>query len=184
MLRVDIYDTIYSVLVANDGKVRGRTVIQKLVYLSSQKIPELDVPEYVAHYYGPFSPGLGWALETMVSYSFLYETSTPGVMYEGYTYSLTDDGQEIAKKSKEEHKETFDKVVKIVNTCKNFCGLKSTPLSYASKIHYLTCSHGSSDGISFSEAVDYARKLGWKVSKDNVEQGAQLLEKLELGKVS
>ena len=63
---MDVYDTIYSVLVANDDSIKGRTVIQKIVYLASQKIPELAVPPYVAHYYGPFSPGLGWALEKMV----------------------------------------------------------------------------------------------------------------------
>jgi len=53
MLRMDVYDTIYSILDANDGKIRGRTALQKIVYLSSRKIPELDVPPYAAHYYGP-----------------------------------------------------------------------------------------------------------------------------------
>ena len=181
---MDVYDTVYSILVANDDKIRGRTAIQKLVYLSSKKIPELDVPQYVAHYYGPFSPGLGWALEKMVSYSFLYETRTPGSMYEGYTYSLTSDGLDIAKKAKETQKDMFEKITEIVTTCKNFCGLKATPLSYASKIHYLLYSHEPGNGMSFSEAVDYARNLGWKVSEDNVEQGVQLLEQLKLVKVS
>lgn len=181
---MDVYDTIYSVLVANDGRIKGRTAIQKLIYLSSKKIPELTVPPYVAHYYGPFSPGLGWALEKMVSYSFLYEASNPGAMYEGYTYALTDDGREIATRAKKEHRDTFGKVAKIVRTCKDFCGLKTPPLSYASKIHYLLYSHERRGNMAFSDAVEYAGKLGWNVSKDNVKQGAQLLEGLELAQIS
>ena len=182
MLQMDVYDTIYSVLDANDGKIRGRTTLQKIVYLCSKKVPELDVPQYAAHYYGPFSPGLGLALEKMVSYSFLYEASTPGGLFGGYTYGLTGDGRSIAENAKEKHKDTFEKVAKIVRTCKNFCELKAMPLSYASKIHYLLDSHES--GMSFPDAISYARKLGWKVSEDNVEQGAKLLERLELVKVS
>ncbi len=183
MLGADVHDTIYSVLDANNGTIRGRTAIQKLVYLSSKKIPELDVPPYVAHYYGPFSPGLGWALEKMVSYSFLYEASTPGSIYDGYTYGLTNDGQEIVKKTKEKYKDMFGKVAEIVKTCRDFCELKTAPLSYASKIHYLFCSEHKDD-MSFSDAVEYARKLGWNVSKDDVEQGAQLLERLNLARIS
>ena len=181
---MDVYDTIYAVLTANGSTIRGRTVIQKIVYLSSKKIPTLNVPPYKAHYFGPFSPGLGWALEKMVSYYFLYEANTPGYMYEGYKYGLTSDGQEIAKESKEKNLDAFEKIAELVNVCRDFCSLKTAPLSYASKIHYLLQSHETDRGMSFPEAKEYAEKLGWKVSKDNVEQGAQLLEKLELVKVS
>ena len=183
ILRMDVYDTIYSVLAAKGDSIIGRTAIQKIVYLSSKKIPELDVPPYKPHYYGPFSPELGWALEKMVSYSFLYEANTPGTLYEGHTYNLTNDGLEIAKRVKNEHKDVFEKVSEIVKTCK-FCELKATPLSYASKIYYLLDSHASNDSMPFSDAVEYAKKLGWKVSEENVEQGAKLLERLELVKVS
>ena len=58
----------------------------------------------------------------------------------GYTYGLTNDGQEIVKKTKEKYKDMFGKVAEIVKTCRDFCELKTAPLSYASKIHYLFCS--------------------------------------------
>lgn len=183
MGNMDVYDTIYAVLTANDGKINGRTAIQKIVYLASKKIPGLEVPQYKAHYYGPFSPGLGWALETMTSYSFLYEARIPGAM-EGYAYGLTDDGKEIAAKARKKHMDKFKDIYSVVKICKDFCGLKTAPLSYASKIHYMTNADISKKGMSFSDAVEYARKLGWKVSEDNVEQGAKLLERLELEKVS
>lgn len=181
---MDVYDTIYAILDANDNAIRGRTVIQKIVYLSNEKIPDLDVPPYKPHYYGPFSQGLGWALETMVSCYFLYEDSPPQSMHEGYKYRLTTDGQEIARIAKERNVDTFEKIARIVKTCRDFCDLKSAPLSYASKIHYLLHSHETDGGMPFSDAVEYAKKLQWKVSEDNVEQGVKLLEQLKLVTVS
>ena len=118
----------------------------------------------------------------MVSYSFLYEASTPGDRFGEYTYGLTKDGWTIAKSAEEKYKDTFEKVAKIVRTCKNFCGLKAMPLSYASKIHYLLDSHES--GMSFSDAVEHARQLGWDISENEVEQGTKLLGRLELVKAS
>ena len=180
---MDVYDTVYALLTANDNTMRGRTVIQKLAYLSCQKISTLDVPPYKAHYFGPFSPGLGWALEKMVSCYFLYEASPPGTIHDGYKYDLTSDGREIAKIAKGRNNGTFEKVAEIVKTCRDFCDLKTAPLSYASKIYYLLHSNESGDDMSFLEAKEYAKDLGWNVSKDNVEQGAQLLERLGLVKV-
>ena len=181
---MDVYDAIYAVLAANNNTIRGRTVIQKIVYLSNEKIPDLDVPPYKPHYFGPFSQGLGWALETMVSCYFLYEASPPGSMYEGYKYGLTSDGRKIAKMAKERNGDIFEKIASIVRMCRDFCGLKSAPLSYASKIHYLLHSHETGASMSFSDAVEYAKELQWKVSEDNVEQGARLLEQLGLVTVS
>ena len=179
---MDVYDTIYAVLAANNNSIGGRTVIQKLVYFCTKKIDNLNVPPYVPHYYGPFSPGLREALEKMVAYSFLYEASILGNAHEGYKYGLTDDGREIAKKAQEENRNCFEAVGEIVKTCKEFCELKTHPLSYAAKIHYLVDSHH--EKMSFSDAIKYAKELGWKVSEDNVDQGARLLEKLGLVRVS
>lgn len=181
---MDVYDTVYAILAANNNTIRGRTVIQKLVYLSSKKIPSLDVPPYKPHYFGPFSPGLRWALGRMVSFYFLYEEYPPGDMYSGYKYSLTRDGHKLAKESKERNNGTFEEIAKIVDICRKFGGLKTAPLSYASKIHYLLSSHETGSGMSLANAVKYAKELGWKVSEDNVDQGAELLEQLGLVTVS
>lgn len=177
-----VYDMIYAVLDANDNKIRGGTTLQKIIYLASKKITDLGVPPYKAHYYGPFSPGLSWALEKMVLNCFLYENNIPG--YEGYEYGLTDDGREISRIVKKREKDKFEEIAEIVNMCKKFCKLKATPLSYASKIHYLLDSHETDDKMSFSDAVDYAKELRWQASKDDVKHGVKLLEKLELTTVS
>lgn len=178
---MDAHDAIYAVLAANGNTVSGSTVIDKIIYLSSRKIPELDVPPYTEHYYGPFSPGVRWTLEKMILYSFLYETGTPGVVYDRYAYSLTDDGKKMAERAQKEHRDGFGKISGIVAACRDLCGMRNAPLSYASKIHYLLTQE-SGEYTTFDDAVGYARKLGWKVSEDNVDQGASLLEELQLAR--
>lgn len=182
---MDVYDTIESILDANGGEIRGRTAIQKLVFLAQNAIPGLEIPPYKPHYYGPFSSELGLALEKLVSYSFVSEVKIPGTMYEGYNYKLTSDGEQAVQGIKQENKEEYDKIQELVKTCKEFCELKIAPLSYASKIYYMLGARPKEEPtLSVEDAIEDAKKLGWNVSSDNVEQGAQLLEKLKLVKLS
>ncbi len=182
---MDVYEVIESILDANGGEIKGRTTIQKLVYLAQNTIPQLEIPSYKPHYYGPFSSELGIALEKLVSYSFVTETKIPGTMYEGYIYRLTTDGQKVIDRIKNETKEEYEKIKELVDTCKVFCGLKTTPLSFASKIFYMLYAHKENhEKLTIKEAINNAKELGWNVSSDNVEQGAKLLEKLKLVKIS
>ena len=182
---MDVYDTIYAILSAKGNTTVGRTAIQKLVYFSCQKIYGLDIPPYTPHYYGPFSPGVGQALAKLVSYSFVSEAVIPGMLYGGYSYSLTDDGIKISENTKKDHRDKFDKIGSIVRTCQTFCDLEAVSLSYASKIyHMLNSQDEGEDELSFDNAVEKAKRIGWKVSPPDVRQGAELLEKLELVKTS
>ncbi len=178
---MDVYEVIESILDANGGEIRGRTAIQKLVYLAHHTIPELEIPQYRPYYYGPFSSELGLALEKLVSYSFVSETKIPGTLNEGYNYGLTSDGQKVIDGVKNEKKEEYNKIKMLVETCKNFCGLRIAPLSYASKIFYmLDAQSDDSEKLTVDDAVKNAKKLKWKVSPNNVEDGTKLLEKLGL----
>lgn len=181
---MDIFETVESVLDSNDGEINGRTAVQKLVYLSKVIIPELEIPLYKSHYYGPFSPDLGLALEKLVSYSFVDEVKIPGRMYEGYKYRLTPDGKDMVKIIKTDKAELYSKVKKVVTTCKEFCDLKIAPLSYAAKIFFMLEIHPPDKRkMSYDDAIKEASTLGWKISPDDVDQGVSLLEKLNLVKV-
>jgi len=182
--RMDIFETVEAILDSNNGEINGRTAVQKLVYLSSVIIPELEIPSYKPHYYGPFSPELGLALEKLVSYSFVDEVKIPGRMYEGYKYRLTPDGQDMVKIIKSDKPELYNKVKKVVTTCKEFCDLKIAPLSYAGKIFFMLEKHPAEKRkMSYSDAIKEASTLGWEISSDDVDQGVSLLEKLNLVKV-
>ena len=177
---MDVYDTMGSILDSNAGKIRGRTAIQKLVYLAKEKIPGLDIPEYKPHYYGPYSPGVSLTLEKMTSYSFIQETTVPSTKFEGYSYELTDDGKEIITQVKNEQKEQYNKISEVVKTCKDVCGLDISSLSVASKILFMQ-KHDVQEKMSNDELKIRAQKLGWDITDEQIDKGIMLLQELKLG---
>lgn len=178
---MDVYEVIECLLDSNDGEINGRTAIQKLVYLSKQTIPNLDLPAYKAHYYGPYSSAVSIALEKLVSYSFVDERRILNFDYETYGYRLTEDGQQIVEQIKTKNKTSYRKLNNLVNTCKEFCGLRSAPLSYASKVFFtLEELPKAKRSQELGNAAEKAKLLGWDISEDDVSVGTQLLEKLKL----
>lgn len=178
---MDVYETIESILDANNGQIAGRTAIQKLVYLTKRVVPALDVPPYKPHYYGPYSPGVSMAVVKLVSYAFMDENRVPAYDYETYMYRLTNDGKKMVELTKRERPSTFKKIRQVVLTCKDFCDLRPTPLSYASKV-FFTLEHLPKNRRSreLQSAVENAERLGWDISSEDVEVGKQLLQKLKL----
>ncbi|MEO9319691.1 MAG: hypothetical protein ABI361_03360 [Nitrososphaera sp.] len=178
---LDVFDTIELILDANGGQISGRTAIQKLVYLSKSIMPELDIPSYKPHYYGPFSPGVSMALEKLVSYSFVSENRVPASQFESYVYNLTADGKKIVKPVKKKHAVASKRISGIVKICKEFCELRPTPLSYASKVYFtLEDLPKVQRREELENAVEKAKLLGWDISPHDVEVGKQLLQKLAL----
>ena len=181
---MDAYDVIESILDVNREGINGGTAVQKLVYLAHKVIPELEIPPYKPQYYGPHSSELSIVLVKLVSYSFVTETKILGTMHEGYNYKLTTDGQKIIDSVKEKKKDEYEKIKKLVNTCKEFCELKTAPLSFASKIFYmLDTQDEDTEKLSVDDAVKNTRELGWDMTSENAEQGIKLLEKLNLIRV-
>lgn len=178
---MDVYETVESILGANNGEIKGRTAIHKLVYLSNKTISGLTIPLYKPHYYGPYSPDLSLALEKMVAYSFIDEIKMPGYLYEGYKYQLTSDGQDMVNYIKDNSPEQYEKIEKLVTTCKEFCDLKTKPLSYAAKVYFvLEQRHEQEKTLQYDDAIKQAEYLGWEISREDIDQGVELLEKLKL----
>lgn len=181
---MDAYDVIKSILDANNGEINGRTAIQKLVYLAHKKIPELEIPQYKPQYFGPYSAELEVVLVKLIYYSFVSEIKIPK-MNKGYKYELTSDGIEIMKTIKKENKGEYKKIKKVVDICKEFCQLKSMPLSFASKIlDMIDAQENGFDKLTLDDAVENAKKLRWGVSPNDADQGGKLLVKLGLGNSS
>jgi hypothetical protein len=69
----------------------------------------------------------------------------------------------------------------IVKTCRDFCGLKTAPLSYASKVYFILQYFPKSERKNnLDDAKINAQRLGWNLSDNDVKQGSVLLEKLDL----
>lgn len=178
---MDIYEIVEAILDSNNDEIVGRTAIQKLVYLSGKTIKELTIPVYKPHFYGPYSPDLSLALEKMVTYSFIDETKNPGKMYEGYKYRLTADGKKMADRVKDYSPDLCQKINYLVHTCKKSCGLRTAPLSYAAKIYFMLENNAEEKKqMNYDDAIETAEKLGWELTRDDINKGVELLKELKL----
>lgn len=121
----------------------------------------------------------------MSAFSYLNEIVNSG-FYESYTYKLTAKGEKYASNAGAQFPREYEAISKTVSTCKEFCGLRSTPLSYAAKSHYILAS--TEAGRAGQYTVDDVRRVGrdfdWNISPEDIETGVQLLEKLDLVRVS
>lgn len=183
---LDVYDTMGLIISANDDEIVGRTTIQKLVYLSKEKMPQIQISPFFAYYYGPFNREVALALEKLVILDFLEEKRCGGYSTEKYSYKLTEKGKIFAEKQRAKSPENFKKIKEIIEICKKLGALNPTSLSYAAKVHYMLQSKKvtKKKTLTDSEAVGIAKNFGWKISKSSVVSGAKLLEQLKLVKVS
>lgn len=173
---VDGPGVLASLLKSNGGEIRGRTTIQKLAYFAHCKFPDLDVPPYTPHYYGPFSAGLGQVLANLASLGFVNENVVAGG-YAGYAYALSRDGQRLSDDAQNENPKDFDDISRTVSVCKDHCGLDIPVLSAASKIHHLI---NAGEKMTLKEARAYAEELQWIAKTGNAQKGEFLLRKLNL----
>lgn len=183
---MNVYNVVRCIIDAKGEEDVGRTSIQKLVYLAQNAMPTvIEQSTYQPHYYGPFSSEVGLVLEKLVSYSFIAESKIHGKLYAGYRYELTSTGKEIIEKVKQEDKDAYNQLKEFVDVCRKFCSLKATPLSFASKVLYMVkARENEKKPISFQEAVDDAKDLGWEITLDEVKNGTDLLQELKLVRVS
>ena len=77
----------------------------------------------------------------------------------------------------------IDKIEDIVNTCNEYCGLDPNPLSFAAKVHFMMNSPKSKKTMTNNELMKLGSSLGWKLSKSDIKDGAELLNQLNLVKI-
>ena len=176
---MDIPELIIAVLSAEPDGIDGRTVIQKLGYFASVKIKK-DAG-YGPDFYGPFSPLVAAHMENQVGLDFVVEkgrrTMRDRIMY---SYYLTDDGQELAKKIKEEYAEEYSIIRSVVKKCGKIVHYNFHVLSWAAKVHFILRQTGKA--ITHKEAIEVGRLFGWKLSEREIKSAVKLLLALGLVK--
>lgn len=183
---LDVYDVIGFIISANNNEIIGRTTIQKIVYLTKEKIPQIRISPFFAYYYGPFNREVALALEKLVTLDFVEEKRCSGYFVDGYSYTLTQKGKNFVEREKAAALHIYEKIQRIIEICKELHALNPTSLSYAAKVHYMLHSKKYAKKMAMTdlEAVELAKSFGWKISKSSVLSGAKLLEQLKLVEVS
>lgn len=178
---LDVFDAIALTLHANNDEIISKTTVQKLIYFHTVMIPNLDISNYIHHFYGPFNREVSTALADMSEFSYV-EENTISSYYETYRYKLTENGIKYAETAQKKYPEAFETIANTIKICKEHCELKPTPLSYAAKAYYiLTSSEDGLQGKYTARDVEIiAKDFDWIVSADDASVGIDLLQKLNL----
>ena len=182
---LDVFDAIALTIHTNNNEITSKTTIQKLIYFHTKIIENLDISNYVHHFYGPFNREVSIALEDMSDFSYIDQNIISGY-YETYNYKLTEKGIQYAKTAKKKYPEEFKKILDTLNICKEYCELKPNPLSYAAKAFYISTKSkkGKEENYSIENLKTRAKDFDWNISTDDTSIGIKLLEKLKLVPVS
>ena len=174
-------DILLLILGTSNGPLGGRTVIQKIAYFVSVKA-HLNLG-YKPHYYGPYSPILADVIEHLATAGYLTErpsiTANNRVMY---TYSLTEDGNELTNEIQNRDKKTHAKVRYVVDRCHRIANNNANILSWAAKVHFLLSRQGNA--IGYEDAIKTGKEFGWDLSRKEIDSGGKLLIGMGLARKS
>ena len=177
-------EAVMLVLNAADGKISGRTTIQKIVYFGT--VQNLVKAIYRPHYYGPYSAEVADALQTVTSCHFVDEAMDTSDMKKGtdsfewrrYTYSVNEEGNKVIDFLKTNSPKEIEGIRSLVSTCKSTANLDPNILSWAAKVNYILNQEKRS--MTDAEIINVADTLNWKLSGPRVEKGVRLLKNLNL----
>lgn len=175
-------DFVLFTLGGFDGKVSGRTTMQKIVYFLSI-ILEKDLG-YNPHYYGPYSANVSEAISELKALSYLNEDSNfYGFNHQGfeitkYEYSLTEDGKKLLERKRKTHPEEWAKISGAIKKIKSAGNMNYMELAMAAKAFLILEREGGSASKKTIESK--AKKLGWAIDENEIEQAINFLEKIEL----
>jgi uncharacterized protein YwgA len=181
---LELSDAILTTVKVAGNRVLGRTAIQKLVYfLTTCNIVEA---RYRPHYYGPYSVDVASSIQMLSSVDFLIEEiDTPQTTgypvpenWKRYHYTLSSEGEEIAKDFKKFNRNEFEKLSQIIEICGSTADYDMDILSWAAKVHYILSKKG--EPMTYDAIIHTAESFGWKLSEDQVEMAMNLLENLDL----
>jgi uncharacterized protein YwgA len=174
---MELIELVIALLSAGPDCIEGRTAVQKLAYFASIKLKQ--EAGYKADFYGPFSPLIAGDLQNLTELDFVVErgrqTARNRIMY---SYSLTEDGRELARKIAAENPKEFAVVKDIVTKCSTIVHCNYLVLSWAAKVHYVLRRAGRP--MTHEEALEASRTFGWKLKPEQIDTGVELLKVLGL----
>ena len=181
---MNVRDFVVLCYGAFDGKIIGKTNLQKKVYFLAASLGKVEKLGYRAHYYGPYSAEVAEANSELKSLNYLSECSTSwgsdnrGFEIARYDFSLTDEGCRLLDRKRSENPDTWENLCNLANKIKEAGNLDYWDLSIAGKAYFILDKRGKS--ASSQEIQDVARALGWEVRRDELDRASAFLEKINL----
>lgn len=167
-----------------DGKLRGRTLLQKKIYFLSVLLKENF--GFSAHYYGPYSSFVAEHLDGLVNYGVLDEVTeafaSPSAErnflgeIRRHTYSFTPDAEKIWEITQQKPDfQKWDDALQSINDQE--ISEDFNKLSIAAKVHYIVSWEGKR---TLKQIQKIAQDYGWKVESKDIKTVYSFLRDLKL----
>jgi uncharacterized protein len=169
---------------AFDGRIQGKTKLQKLIYFIAVRQDKVEECGYLPHYYGPYSPQVARENSLLNSLGFLTETvshsqyvNDQGFEISRHDFNLTDEGGRLASKLIKEFPTEWEIIKAIAEKIKNIGDVNYQELSIAAKAYYIVAKQGKANLESIK---NIALKFGWTVEKGDLEKAVKFLSEMGL----
>ncbi len=179
------YDFVHLALLGVGGEVRGKTKLQKTMYFLGLLTGQLDSLGYRAHFYGPYSEDVADAVATLESLGFVSSrlAGSGGVDAQGFEirrtdYALTPEGSQIAQAKAVRHGEMYGRLARAAEALSQAGEQDYVRLSIAAKTLYMLREKNAP--ATRVELRELARRFGWNVSLEQIEEAAVYLGRLNL----
>lgn len=176
-------DKIILLIIEDTGrKISGKTLLQKRAYFLSKKL-HWDLG-FKAHYYGPYSPEIELGIGHLKSLGFIDEktlgfgiTNQSGFEVRRYDYEITEDGETIVERLKENNPEECKQILEVLKSLSD-AGDNGDyiTLSIAAKTYHVLEEQGKP--MKNDEIKDVADKFGWNIPPKAIDKAASFLEKV------
>ena len=133
---------------AFDGKMTGKTLLQKRLYFISVMVGA-DLG-FDAHYYGPYSAEVADANSELKALGYVEETTnqwgfnSSGFEMIRYNFRLSPDGDTLLERKKRDLSGLWEKIQKAAEIIKNAGDIGYMELSVAAKTYFILCKDGGS----------------------------------------
>lgn len=185
---MDLRDFVAMTLLAAGGEIQGNTKLQKLVYFMGVLTNQLDELGYRAHFYGPYSGEVAYAVGQLRAIGAVDQNETDwgydrrGFEVKRYDYRLNPAGRQYAEGLKKQSRELWDKIQHASEVYNRSGDLDYMDLSVAAKTYFLL---GQRKGkASMHELAGLAPRFGWSVNAEQIKEAADYLSKLGLVEVT
>lgn len=177
-------ETVLVLLDAYGEGVRGRTLLQKVLYFASV-IANLDLG-FRAHYYGPYSPiveqavgelkGLGFLSEQSIGFGVVQNPNFGEMMR--FDYQLTPDGKAVVEDLEKRLPEECKLLSDVVQRIKSAGNPDYRELSVAAKTYFILKRQGRP--TTFAELEKEAATFSWELPQSSVRKALDFLSTLHL----
>lgn len=181
---MEAYEAIITLIKLNNGEIKGRAKLQKLVFFASE-ILDLDI-SFRPYYYGPYCDDVAISTDYLRALKMISETEEHfpdmkfGNSYESvrYGYELSEGGENYFIHLSQKYPNEISKLKEIIKAVKDSQGseISYKELSIAAKVFYILKNQNIEPSIENFKKE--AKNLGWDLESDQITKSFNLLKKI------